>query len=209
MRIDSFRPQAEAVWQAVSTVRQGGVVLYPSDTIYGLGCDPFQESALEYLLKLKGRDKGKGLLFLSKDLSFINKVCSNIPKVFNELSDSFWPGPVTFLLEGRLGLSESLVGDRGKVAVRWPDQPFMQAWLDALGGPLISTSANLSGSPPAKSLRELRELFLGRVDLFLEDGEPNPKVEPSSIVDLTMNPPQLVREGERSHDVKRFLLELG
>lgn len=208
MLIDSFRPHAKEVRQAVSTVLQGGVVLYPSDTIYGLGCDPFQKAALENLLKLKGRDKGKGFLFLSTDLSFIRTVCSNIPQVFNEFSDAFWPGPVTFLLEGRLGLSEFLVGDRGKVAVRWPDQPFLEAWLEVLGGPLISTSANLSGSPPAKSLGELRELFLDRVDLFLEDGEPDFKVEPSSVVDLTTNPPQLVRKGARSHDIKNFILEL-
>ena len=164
-------------------------MLYPTDTVYGLGCDPFREETVERLTMLKGRPEGKGMLVIIDNLSFVNDICINIPNVFYELSEAFWPGPVTFLLPGTSRLSHLVLGDTGKVGVRCPDLSFLRRWSRAIPGPVVSTSANLSGLPLPQEVSELRRLFGNKVDLFLDGGEPRAVNRPSTVVDVTTTPP--------------------
>ncbi len=190
---------------AARAIRRGQIVLHPTDTVYGLACDPMNPEALDRLLALKGRSPAKGFLQIIPDISDCDNVCKDIPKVFYEMSAALWPGPVTMLLDGKISLPESLLGSEGKVGLRQPDLPFLQLWMEAIPGAMVSTSANLSGQNPPKSLEELRRLLAAEVDLFLEGEEIDRHPQPSTVVDLTLETPQLVRSGLWADRVEEFL----
>lgn len=197
-------PDSLIIEKAAAVIRQGGVVLYPTDTLYGLGCDPFQPEALQRLLDLKGRPEQKGLLVLVPGLKWVEPLVAEIPPWFGPLAEELWPGPVTFLFRGGLKLPKPIGGEEGKVGIRLPGVRFLDDWMQAIPGPLVSTSANRSGEPPLRSLAELESLFKNRVDLFLEAGEPK-NLQPSSVVDLTFDPPVLAREGREADNIRERL----
>lgn len=203
MRLSIDDRPTDAVRRAADVVRSGGVLLSPTDTIYGLACDPFQESAVERILALKGRRAEKGFLLLVEDPGAVGRL-AYLPARFDELGARLWPGPVTVLLEARPEAPDAIVGREGKIGFRRPRDAFLQALLEALNGPLLSTSANRSGSPPAGNLEALGKLFEGKVDLFLDGGEP-PSRPPSTVVDLTTAPPRVVRAGAEAERVGRLL----
>ena len=204
MRFDLDCPPPEIIEKAAQAIRRGGIVLYPTDTLYGLGCDPFNEEALQRLFTLKGRSQKKGVLLLVPDYSYARVVSDRIPDLFYELTEAFWPGPVTLLLEGNSSCSRLLLGEEGKVGLRYPDLAFLQRWMKAIPGPIVSTSANLSGEPSA-SLEDLKQLFDQQVDLILEGTGMEQPGEPSTVVDLTIDPPKIVRAGRWASRVGAFL----
>ncbi len=209
MSFDPVHPPQEIIEKASRVIRAGGVVLHPSDTVYGLACDPFNLEALRRLLQIKGRPEGKGFLLLVHNLEVIKDISNTVSKVFYELSEEFWPGPVTLLLEGRKELPPAILGKRGQVGVRFPEQPFLKLWVKQIPGPVVSTSANLSGEVLPKSVSQLKGLFGERVDLFLEGGEVDPGAKPSTVIDLTVDPPCIVREGQCLEEVKESLRRRG
>lgn len=204
MRLDPHRPAAETIQEAARVIRSGGIVLHPTDTLYGLACDPFNARALEKIYRLKKRPPERGFLLLISDPDWVSRLAAPIPHLFPALAREFWPGPVTFLLSARPELPALLTGEGGKVGVRWPALAYLQDWLKALGGPIVSTSANRSGHPVPASVAELKRLFAGKVDLFLEVGEMENQT-PSSVVDLTVSPARLVRQGKQAHRLSTFL----
>ena len=179
-------------------------MLYPTDTLYGLGCDPFNEEALRRLFTIKGRSQKKGVLLLVQDYSYAKVVSDHVSDLFYELVEAFWPGPVTLLLEGNSSCSRLLLGEEGKVGLRHPDLAFLQLWMAAIPGPIVSTSANRSGEPLA-ALEDLKQLFDHQVDLILEGREMEQPSEPSTVVDLTTDPPRIVRAGRWASRVEEFL----
>ncbi len=209
MSFDPFHPPEEIIEEASRVIRAGGVVLHPSDTVYGLACDPFNREALRRLLQIKGRPEGRGFLLIVHNLEVINDVSDTVNKVFYELTEELWPGPVTLLLKGRKELPPALLGERGQLGVRFPELPFLKLWVENIPGPVVSTSANLSGEVLPESVSQLRSLFGERVDLFLEGGEVDPGVKPSTVIDLTVDPPCIVREGQRLEQVKESLRRRG
>jgi len=190
--------------KAARAIRQGKVVLYPTDTLYGLGCDPSNEEALRRLFAIKGRSETKGVLLLVQNYSYAEAISDHIPNLFYELVETFWPGPVTLLLEGNSSCSRLLLGKDGKVGLRHPDLAFLQLWMEAIPGPIVSTSANLSGEPLA-ALEDLKQLFDHQVDLILEGRRTKQPSQPSTVVDLTMDPPRIVRAGRWAGRVEEFL----
>jgi len=201
---DLDSPPPEMIEKAARAIRQGKVVLYPTDTLYGLGCDPSNEEALRRLFAIKGRSETKGVLLLVQDSSYAEAVSDLIPDLFYELVETFWPGPVTLLLEGNSSCSRLILGKDGKVGLRHPDLAFLQLWMEAIPGPIVSTSANLSGEPLA-ALEDLKQLFDHQVDLILEGRETKQPSQPSTVVDLTMDPPRIVRAGRWAGRVEEFL----
>jgi len=204
VRFDLGSPPPEIIEKAARAIRHGGIVLYPTDTLYGLGCDPFNEEALQRLFTIKGRSQKKGVLLLIPNYTDSTDVSNDIPDLFYELAEAFWPGPVTLLLEGNSSCSRLLLGKGGKVGLRHPDLAFLQLWMEAIPGPIVSTSANVSGEPLA-ALEDLKQLFDHQVDLILEGRESKQPSQPSTVVDLTMNPPRIVRAGRWAGRVGEFL----
>jgi len=194
----------EIIHQAVECIRSGGVVLYPADTIYGLGCDPFQSAALERIFRLKGRSAARGVLLLISTLEWVNRLASEPGDRAIDFCRAVWPGPVTVLLRAADHLPEQVCGSEGKVGLRVPDSEFLAAWLEELNGPLVSTSANRSGREPTTRVSELREQFEGRVDLFIDGGDLAAGL-PSTVVDFSGCAPVIVREGAGLAQVRKML----
>ena len=185
-------------------IREGGVVLHPTDTLYGLACDPFCVEAVDRLIAIKERPPERGLLLLVPDCASVDNLCDEIPEVFHAAARELWPGPFTFLLRAASRLPQGVRGEEGKVGVRQPALPYLQSWMSLIPGPLVSTSANRSGKAVPGSVAELKRLLQGEVDLFLEAGEVKDPY-PSSVLDLTIEPSRIVREGREVEKVKQFL----
>lgn len=185
-----------AITTAASLLRGGGVVVFPTDTVYGVGVVVTDEAAIERLYLVKGRPSEKGIPVLLSDPDDIVRICRFIPAAARSLMERFWPGPLTLVLPRRLELPAKLSPD-ANVAVRVPNHSIARALIRAAGGALATTSANLSGREPARSgLAAFADLG-DRVDAVLDDG-PSPGDVASTIVDCTCDPFVILRAGPLS-----------
>ena len=167
--IDRKRP-TYTLPSAVKIIRQGGIVLSSTDTVYGLACDPHQPDGVKKIQELKKRPAEKGFLLLIPTPDWVDKLASRIPKYYLNLKQ-FWPGPLTLLLPAGPNVPKSIVSSDEKVGIRCPDHFFLKSWLEHLGHPLLSTSANLSGEKLLTTITDLRETFEHSVDLLIFDKE--------------------------------------
>ncbi len=185
--------------QAVSILREGGIIAYPTETVYGLGCDALNDSAIEKIRKLKGRDGEKPMLVLIRNTEDLTTLAQDIKPQAVALMQAFWPGPLTLLLRAASVIPKPLVSSAGTVGVRISPDPVCQALLAKWKHPLVSTSANKSGKAPLQSGSAVRTVFNHTVDLILDDGERR-KQMPSTIADATGREPVIIRPGSISED---------
>lgn len=201
-------PDAEVIEQAASVVRKGGVVVYPTETFYGLGAHPFLEKAIERVYRIKGRDFEKPLPLIASDMTAVRLAVSQWPESAERLARAFWPGPLTLVLSASPHLPPALHARTGKIAVRISSHAVARSLADAAGGLLISTSANRSGDPPCRNPDELPSSLLGLTDGLLHGGN-TPGALPSTIVDIghmPREPARLVRLGCVSwEDIERTI----
>lgn len=204
LEVDLNRPDPATVEAAARAVEAGEVILYPTDTVYGLGCHGFCSPALERILGLKRRTADKGLLLLIPDLQTAARLSGRLPPQFDRLAARLWPGPVTFLVPAAPTLPAPVTGARGKVGIRCPNLPFLRLWMKRLAAPIVSTSANLAGQPTPNSRSRLEALFGPRVDLFLDAGT-LPESAPSTVLDLCGEVPRIVRKGAMDELILQLL----
>lgn len=186
---------------AAAVLRRGGIVVYPTETFYGLGALARDDAALERLARAKLRPEGKPLPLVAADRAQVDAVAV-LEGEAARLAALFWPGPLTLVLPARPGLSGALTAGTGTVAVRVPGSPIARALAAAAGGALVSTSANLSGGRPPCSTAELDPSLCARVDHVL-DGGPTPGGAPSTIVQVDTAGVRLVRAGAVPFEVLR------
>ena len=175
-------------------IRSGGVVVYPTETVYGLGADPFSPIAFERIFSLKGRETEKGLILLIRGREDLDALVADIPRAVEVLMDAFWPGPLTLVFPASPNLPNHLLGTTSTIALRVSDAPVAGSLLHHVGGPVTSTSANVSGQPPAQSAREAADVFGDRVDLILDGGTAR-DLRPSTLVDVSGGSPKILRPG--------------
>ncbi len=180
---------------AAEQIRAGGLVVYPTETVYGLGADPFSTEGLNRIFAVKEREADKALILLIRGPENLNALTAEVPQTAQDLMDAFWPGPLTLVFQARPGLPERLMGARSTIALRVSDAPAVQTLLDRTGGPITSTSANRSGDPPARSASEAASALGDRVDLIL-DGGPAADARPSTLVDVSVEKIKILREGQ-------------
>lgn len=178
---------------AAAALRAGALVVYPTETFYGLGALATLPAALERLATAKLRPEGKPLPLVAADAEAAFRLWARVPDEAARLAERFWPGPLTLVAPAAPGLPGALVQDGG-VGVRVPGSALARSLARMAGGPVVSTSANPSGGPPPASPEALDAGLLSRVDLVL-DGGPTPGGAPSTVVRLGDGPPALVREG--------------
>lgn len=177
---------------AVDVLRNGGLVIYPTDSVYGLGCNLFNKKAVEKIYQIKGNDKRKLLSFICPDLKGIAQyayVSNPAYKIMRHLL----PGPYTFILTATKQVPRILLESRKTVGIRVPDNTICQALLSQFGLPIISTSACMPDQGFLSDPDEITETFSRSVDLFLDSGHGG--LEPSTIIDLTQEEPLLIRQG--------------
>ena len=184
----------KSIDEAVRLLRAGGVVVFPTDTLYGLGVDAFSVSALERVCAIKGRPSGLALPLLVSCWEQVNLVASDVPEAGSRLASKFWPGPLTLVLPKLAQLPDLVTGDGDTVAVRMPAHAVAMALIRQLSRPITGTSANRSGSPDLLTLEAVKAQLGDLVDYVISSG-PVPNGMPSTVVDVTSNEPQLLRQG--------------
>ena len=192
---DSVTEVPETVIQsAVELLRRGGVVAFPTDTVYGIGADYRQDAAVERLYRIKGRSQTKAIALLLADVSQMSDVAQSIPDVAWLLARQFMPGGLTLVLRKGAVVSDVVSGGLDTVAVRVPQHPVAIALIAALGRPLATTSANCSGEPSPTMAIEVRAALGSDVDLIIDGGRCPGGVE-STVVDVSEGAPRLLRQG--------------
>ena len=184
--------------EAVQSLRSGGIITIPTDTVYGLGADPFNANAVQKLYTFKGRPDGKPIPLILGSVEDIHSVAQNLPEFFFHLTDRFWPGGLTIVVESK-DLLPVLTAGGNTVGVRIPDNPLLLKILRAFGGPMAITSANLSGEPPATSIQEIDEELASRIDVIVDGGK-TPGPVPSTVYDISVSPPIVRRQGVISEE---------
>jgi L-threonylcarbamoyladenylate synthase len=188
-------PDREWIDRAVGIVKSGGIIAFPTETFYGLGVDPLNSDAVSRLFRIKDRDPGKAINLVVDDIDRARGILKSIPPHALDLIQNFWPGPLTILFSCTPEVPSSLTGGTGKIGIRVPSHPVSLHLLRAMGQPVTATSANRSGHAPARTAKDVEETFGREIDLVL-DGGPTPGGKTSTVVDATLRPPRLIREGQ-------------
>ena len=184
----------EQIARGVAILRRGGVVAYPTDTLYGLGADITQPAAVEQVFEIKGRPHGMPLPVLLSGPQDLSLVSDDVPPLAWTLAERFWPGPLTLVVP-RAPRVPAIIGARGwTVAVRVPDHPVPRELARRLGSPITGTSANLSGGPSPHTADDVRRQLGDSVGLIIEGGPP-PDGRASTVLDITQSPPRVLRLG--------------
>jgi tRNA threonylcarbamoyl adenosine modification protein (Sua5/YciO/YrdC/YwlC family) len=192
-------PQPRHVQQAVEVLRRGGVIIYPTDTVYGLGCDINSKSAIEKIYRLKGRDKHKPLSFVCRDLSEASRY-AQIDNFAYRTMNRLLPGPYTFILPATRLVPKIMLTRRHTAGIRIPESAIALALVAALGNPIITTSYTVADDDLVGDPERLHDSVGKQVDAVIDGG--SLKVAPSSIIDLTGEVPEVVRAGKG--DVSMF-----
>ncbi len=190
--------EADVCVEAVQCLKSGGIIAIPTDTVYGLGADPFNVDAVQKLYTIKGRPDGKPIPLVLSSVADVHRVAQNLPDFFFHLTDRFWPGGLTIIVEAK-DLLPVLTAGGNTVGVRIPNNPLLLQILQAFGGPAAITSANLSGEPPATSPQEIGEALASRIDTIVDGGK-TPGPIPSTVYDISVSPPMIRRHGVISEE---------
>ena len=185
--------------EAVGLLQAGQIIVFPTDTVYGVGAHGLREAAVARLFDAKLRERDKAIPLLLSDASDVEWVGEDISPLARALMARYWPGGLTLVVRARPGLPLSLTAGGDTVAVRVPDHPTPRALARALGAPLAATSANVSGDPPATTAAQAATALADRVALVL-DGGPSPVGVASSVIDCTVDPPRILRAGALAAD---------
>jgi len=189
----------EAIVRAAEVICGGGVVAYPTETVYGLGALALHAAALEQIYGLKQRLRHKPLSILIEDSDALEGLVQAIPAKARALMARFWPGPLTLLFAAAEPLPSVLTGRGGKVGVRVSSHPVARELVRAVGAPITATSANRSGAPSCRTGEEVLSQLRGRLE-FILDGGLTPGSEGSTIADVTVEPPKILRVGAIAAD---------
>ena len=181
------------IGNAARVLSEGGVVAFPTDTVYGLGADINNPTAVDRIYEIKGRPKGSPLPVLISDISHLTEVVSDPEPFAIHLASLCWPGGLTLVLPTNLPLPSSLLQE-GCVGVRVPDDPICIRLIERFGGPITGTSANRTGSPPATNAKQVKDQLGKSVDYILDAGDAQ-QAKPSTVVRVARGEVTLLREG--------------
>ena len=191
-----FHPESDpnAVRDAAAILRRGGLLGIPTETVYGLGADALNEDAVSRIFLAKGRPQDNPLIIHVPDASWLERYCRSVPPAAYQLAERFWPGPLTMILPRRDIVPLQTTGGLETVGVRCPNHPVTLAIIEAAGVPIAAPSGNTSGRPSPTTAPHMIEDMDGRIDGIVDGGPCTVGVE-STIIDLTVTPPRLLRPG--------------
>ena len=191
-----FHPETDknAIEEAAAILRRGGLLGIPTETVYGLGADGLNEDAVRRIFLAKGRPQDNPLILHVPDAGWLERCCTDIPPAAYALAERFWPGPLTMILPRRDCVPLRTTGGLDTVGVRCPDHPVTRAIISAADTPVAAPSGNTSGRPSPTCARHMMEDMMGKIDGIVDGGDCAVGVE-STIIDLTVQPPRLLRPG--------------
>jgi L-threonylcarbamoyladenylate synthase len=198
LSVDPDDPQPDPIARAVDVLRDGGIVVFPTDTLYGLAVDPASNAAVGRLFETKGRDPGMAVPLIAADLAQAERA-GRLGSADLRLARAFWPGPLSLVVPARAHLSRRVIADDGTIAVRVPAHRVARELAWAFGNCITATSANRSGQPPVNAVESIVESMVLVVDAVLDAG-PTAGGPPSTIVRTAATGPELVRAGAIAWD---------
>lgn len=193
IKINPKNPQPRLIRRVVELMKQGGVIAYPTDTIYGLGCDLYQKDAIERIHHLKRHSKNKRLSIICADLKEISKY-AHVPDYAYRVMKSLIPGPYTFILEATKLVPKIMLTNQKTIGIRVPDNKIALSLVQELGYPIITTSVTRPDETLYSDPEEIDQMFGKTIDLVIDGGVI--VAEHSSIIDLTQEVPQVLRVGK-------------
>lgn len=199
-------PEAKLVHEIASLLKKGGVIAYPTDTLYALGGDAFNPDVQHKIRILKGREAAKPFPYVIDKAERLREWGLQLSPVAATLTAKFWPGPLSLVVEDAGGLPSEVLDVNRTICLRVPDNKIACAIAAALGGLVIATSANPAGRTPARTAQEAMERFRGEIDAVV-DGGPSSSPEPSTIVDVSGPKVVILREGAISATKVRDIVE--
>jgi len=194
LRIDPKEPFQNDIDQAVEFLKNGDVIAYPTETIYGLGADVVNRKAIKKIYDLKARDYGLPVSILVADIAMLREFVEEVPEQALSLMRRFWPGALTILFPANDKIPKGLVTNTGRVGVRISSHPIAAALVKTFGKPITTTSANLSGFPPSLSVKHIQKYFGDKIPCLVDGGECEPS-RGSTVVDVGEETMRIVREG--------------
>ncbi|MDD3927429.1 MAG: L-threonylcarbamoyladenylate synthase [bacterium] len=206
--VDPETPEEEAVARAVEVMGRGGLVAFPTETVYALGAAAFNLQALDRLYQVKGRPKQRPLIMGLDSAAWIYRLAVDVPEAAVNLAAAFWPGPLTIVMK-RSDMVPDIVAAGGEtVAMRVPGLALVRNLVAELGMPVVIPSANLSGEPSPHDAAAVLSGFDGRIEMVLDGGRCGSGVE-TTLLDVTSDPPRLLRRGAIvERDLLRYVPDL-
>ncbi len=195
----------QAIRLARRLLREGEVIAFPTDTVYGVGTNAFQAWSVRRVFALKQRPPDKALPVFIYQVDDLNQVARNVPNRAWLLLQKLWPGPLTVVLPKNPHLPAAVTGGQDTIAVRIPNHPLCLELVVGFGRPLAVTSANLSGRPTPPTAQGVAAQLGPGLPLVL-DGGPSPTSRPSTVIDLSVDPPRLLRQGDLEPEILREYL---
>ena len=185
IKIDPENIDQEKIKQAAGIIRKGGIVAFPTETVYGLGADFLNKQAIDRIFKVKKRPKGKPLTVQIQNISSLKELACDIPAFAYQLMNRFWPGPLTLVFRAK---------EKGTIGVRIPNNRVARSLIKASQTPLVVPSANLSGEPAAQTADEVLQTFDGLIEMVIDAGRVELGVA-STVADLSVSPYRILRKG--------------
>jgi L-threonylcarbamoyladenylate synthase len=195
----------ENILKAAEIIKRGGLVAIPTETVYGLGASALDEDAVKRIFEVKGRPQDNPLIIHVEGAGALNKWCRNVPDTAFRLAEMFWPGPLTMVLPKNDLIPSRVTAGMDTVAVRCPDHPATLRLIETSGVPIAAPSANISGKPSPTSAEHVMHDISGKIEAVLDGGECRVGLE-STIIDLSVTPPRLLRPGGVSLEELRAAL---
>lgn len=194
IKIDSEKDLQSALSKAADVIKSGGLVAMPTESFYGLAVSATNTRAIQRLLDVKKRSSDRPILILIPSVEHLDQYVTHTPEIARLLMDEFWPGGLTLIFESKPILPRELTAGTGKIGIRLSSHPVATALTQAVGLPITATSANISGQPACSSAKEVFQSLGESVDLILDGGE-TAGGKGSTVLDVTVDPPVVVREG--------------
>lgn len=194
IRIDPFSPSPSVVGRIIDILKHGKVIAYPTETFYGLGADACNPAAVDRIFDIKGRDQKNPIPLIIGNLEMLQGLVLEIPPNARKLIEKFWPGPLTLVFSAAPLVNRALTGGSGKIGIRLSSNPLARKLSEGISGPLTATSANLSGAGECVSAAQVVLGLNDRISTVVDGGE-TPGGKGSTVIDITVDPPKIFREG--------------
>lgn len=189
----------EKLREPANIIRNGGIVIFPTETVYGIGTNGFNEESIRKIYEIKKRDFSKPISLLVSNMEMVKMVAEDVSDLEYALMEKFWPGPFTIILKKKKIVPDILTANSDTVGVRMPNGIVAKKLIEYAGVPVATPSANISGKPSGTSINDIIEDFKGKVDYIIDTGLSELGI-PSTIVKVVGNVPNILREGTISKE---------
>ena len=180
-------------------IKEGGIVIFPTETVYGIGTNGLNKEAIKKLYEVKQRPLNKPISLLVSNIEMVNQVAKNISKLEYKIMQNFFPGPLTIILEKKDIVPDILTANTNTVGIRMPSGEIARKLIEYAGIPIATPSANISGKPSGTNIKDIQKDFEGKVDYFIDNGESKLGI-PSTIVRVINNEVHILRDGSISKE---------